>query len=233
MKDEYNLKRVSPPIWQHDYHVLRWLYQILQIIVNKYLIKKSNVILDYGCGSSPYKDLFLPYFSKYIGVDIGENNNADILVSENEIIPLKDESVDAVVSTQVLEHVYDTGFYLTECCRLLNKNGLLILSTHGLWPYHPYPNDFHRWTREGLVKEVENYGFKCLKVYPVLGPFASTSQFTLLLIAEKLQSGKILSKLFLFLISLIGNLLIWLEDKLFPPTGKSDASLFVLCAKKI
>ncbi|EKE21765.1 MAG: methyltransferase type 11 [uncultured bacterium] len=138
-----------------------------------------------------------------------------------------------VLSTQVLEHVYATDFYLKECFRLLKKEGLLILSTHGLWPYHAFPEDFHRWTRNGLVKEVENYGFKCLKVYPILGPFASASQFTILLLAEKLQSRKLLSRLSLFIISLVANALIWLEDKLFPQTEISDASLFVICAKKM
>lgn len=232
MGSDYNQKRINPPPWQHDYHVLRRLYKTLVHFVDTYLKEKSYKILDYGCGTFPYKNLFLSHVSKYIGVDIGKNNDADILVKENETIPLADKSIDVIISTQVLEHVEKTDFYLSECKRLLKKGGVLILSTHGLWPYHPYPSDFYRWTRKGLESHIKKQGFDCLETVSVLGPFASITQFTLILISEKLQNRGLLCKLVLWIFSLTGNGIIWFEDKLFPPNNISDASLFVICAKK-
>lgn len=233
MKNDFNYKRNHPPIWQHDYHVLKRLFNALFYLSDKYIQKKVDVILDYGCGTSPYKNLFLSHAEEYIGIDLPDNNEADIKVGEDGNIPLKNESADVIISTQVLEHVERVDFYLHECRRLLKKNGLLILSTHGVWPYHPYPADYHRWTRNGLETALKNNRIKCMEIIPVLGPFASVTQFTLLLIAEKLVNKNIFTKILLLIFSLVGNCIIWLEDKLFPATRESDASLYVVCARKI
>ncbi len=42
------------------------------------------------------------------------------------------------------------GLYLSECFRVLRPGGQLLLSTHGVFPYHPDPVDLWRWTCEGL-----------------------------------------------------------------------------------
>lgn len=232
MVNRYSRKRVDPPVWQHDYHVLKRLYNSLSDLVQKYLQQKS-VILDYGCGTSPYKELLLPYATRYIKADLAGNKEADIQIRENEHLPLKDNSVDAIISTQVLEHVDLVAFYLEESRRLLKKNGILILSTHGIWPYHPYPTDYHRWTIVGLEKTLANAGFRCLKIISILGPFASVTQFTLLLVAGRLINKNIFAKIILLIFSLVGNCIIWFEDKLFPATRENDASLYVVCARKI
>ena len=232
MDKEYNKKRIHPPLYQHDYHVLRQLYDALEKLAKKYFPTQKGVLVDYGCGSIPYKERFLPYVNRYIGIDIDNNQLADILIAENTKIPLKDKSVDIILSTQVLEHVDRTDFYLSETKRLLKKEGLLLLSSHGIWPYHPYPEDLHRWTRKGLEKLLQNNGFECLETISILGPFATVTQFTLLLIAERLTGKGILPKILLATFSLVGNGMIFLENRLFPPNKVSDASLFVICAKK-
>lgn len=233
MNTEYNSKRINPPIWQHDYIVLTRLRDILKQFIKCHLTYKGNLLVDYGCGSLPYKDLFLPAVAKYIGVDIGNNKNADILIRESQSLPQKNNSADVVLSTQVLEHVISVNHYLSECHRILKKGGILILSTHGIWPYHGFPDDFHRWTKRGLQAEIEKIGFKCLENRSILGPFASISQYTMLLLAERLAYGNLISKLVLAILSLVGNVYIWIEDKLFPATELSDAANYVICAKKI
>jgi SAM-dependent methyltransferase len=232
MVGRYNKKRVNPPIWQHDYHVLKRLHSGLFSLAQKYL-RQQSVILDYGCGTSPYKELFLPYTARYIKADLVDNEEADIKFGKNEHLPLKDKSIDIVISTQVLEHVQRVTFYLQECKRLLKKDGILLLSTHGIWPYHPYPTDYHRWTRAGLEKTLADAGFICLIMTSVLGPFASVTQFTLLLIAERLTGKNVFSKILLIVFSVVGNCIIWLEDRLFPAEKESDAALYIVCARKI
>lgn len=234
MNDVYNPKRVNPPIWQHDYHVLKKLYYSLQSFLSKYAAvkKKKLTLVDYGCGSMPYKSLYSSYISRAIAVDIGKNPYADILVKEDEPIPLENHSVDIILSTQVLEHVRDVKFYLFQCNRLLKKNGLLLLSTHGLWPYHDFPADYRRWTRKGIEEEIKGAGFSLLETQSILGPFAACCQFKLLLIAERFQNKGYLARAILALISTIGNGTIWTLDYLFPADEISDASVFVLCAEK-
>ena len=67
-----------------------------------------------------------------------------------------------VISAQVLEHVPDPAAYLAETKRLLRPGGWLILSTHGIWIYHPCPLDLWRWTGAGLqrVLQVAGYGIE-------------------------------------------------------------------------
>lgn len=231
MDKKYNAKRINPPIWQHDFHVLRGLHQTLKHLIWKY-VKNNLVILDYGAGTSPYKDLFGGKRLKYIRADIDKTVNPDYILSENKNIPLRSGSIDVIISTQVLEHIKKPDFYLQECARLLRRGGLLLLSTHGLWPYHPYPSDYHRWTRIGLASEIKGSGFKILEVNAILGPFAASSQFELLLIAQKLIGKGLLLEVLLKLISIIGNIYIYFEDKFSPATATSDSSLFVICAKK-
>ena len=231
MDKEYNQKRIHPPIWQHDYLVLTRLYKILQRIRDKYFLK-NQILLDYGSGTAPYKELLRNHIEKYIGADISTKDGADLVVAENEPIPLPNNSVNIVLSTQVLEHVKDVPFYLKETYRVLKKDGIVIISTHGIWPYHPYPEDYNRWTRPGLINSLESTGFNILQIDSILGPLASATQFKVLFLAEKLIPKGIMGKLLLFFIALTTNLKIYIEDKFFPPKGDLDASVFVICARK-
>jgi SAM-dependent methyltransferase len=82
---------------------------------------------------------------------------------------MPDCTADVVVSTQVLEHVPDPRAYLLECRRILKPGGMLILTTHGYWEYHPQPTDLWRWTGPGLRKLVEASGFRVLDCTGLLG----------------------------------------------------------------
>jgi len=119
---------------------------------------KGNV-LDYGCGMMPYGRLFT--HCNYIGADLHSNRNADVAYQPGEPLPIGKESVDAVLSTQVLEHVQNPQSYLAECRRVLRPEGRLLLSTHGFYMWHG-PGDWRRWTHEGLIYEVESAGFEVL-----------------------------------------------------------------------
>jgi SAM-dependent methyltransferase len=117
-------------------------------------------VLDYGCGAMPYKRFFANC-SSYIGADIRSNPKADLVYEPGEPLPLGEGSVDAVLSTQVLEHVKDPCSYLRECKRVLKPDGRLLLSTHGFYMWHG-PGDWRRWTHEGLIHEVESAGFEVM-----------------------------------------------------------------------
>ncbi len=223
-------KRIHPPIWQHDYHVLTDLYRIIKKISEE--IPKGKLLIDYGCGDLPYKQVF-GQFQNYAAVDIGKNPRASTWIEENQKLPYKDNSADLLLSTQVLEHVRDTDFYMSECQRLVKTKGYLLVSTHGVWPYHEFPYDYHRWTRTGLENLLSNYGFKIISTTPILTGFALTLQFELLLFAKIFQKWGIWGKPFYFLISLTGNLLLYFLNLLFYDKHAFDASVFVVLAQKI
>jgi SAM-dependent methyltransferase len=113
----------------------------------------SLAILDIGCGEKPYMPFFLPYAATYRGLDAEPGPFVDD-VGRAEELPYSDASFDVVLCTQVLEHVDDPGQTVAEIHRVLRPNGLALLSTHGVFLYHPDPpesdRDYWRWTHAGL-----------------------------------------------------------------------------------
>lgn len=108
-------------------------------------------LLDVGCGEMPYRPLFSPYVSSYVGVDPVANPLAD-LEGPIEALPVEDGAFDVVLCAQVLEHVDDPGAGVRELHRVTAPGGRVLLSTHGAMVYHPSPVDLWRWTHAGLER---------------------------------------------------------------------------------
>ena len=104
-------------------------------------------VLDVGCGDRPYAELF----PGAVGFDVPGNPHAD-LHGSLEAIPVEDASFDVVLCLQVLEHVPDPGAAVQELRRAVRPGGRVLLSTHGIYPFHPNPDDLWRWTQQGLER---------------------------------------------------------------------------------
>jgi SAM-dependent methyltransferase len=120
-------------------------------------------ILDVGSGRKPYFPIFEPYAREYIGIDASMYVASEIRATAEQL-PLREQSIDVIVSTQVLEHVSDPAATVTEWRRTLSPGGVVFASTHGMYLYHPVPNDHWRWTHTGLRKLFEGNGFRVRSV---------------------------------------------------------------------
>jgi SAM-dependent methyltransferase len=138
--------------------------------------RSPPLLVDFGCGGKPYEPLFAPLVERYLGVD-NPALEPDLPLADDGTVDLPDGSAGIVLSTQVLEHVPDPRMYLRECHRLLADGGLLLLSTHGVWPYHPTPADYWRWTGDGLARLVSEW-FTVIEVRGVVGLAAAGLQLT-------------------------------------------------------
>lgn len=143
---------------QFGYHNRR-MRETIRALAAQADLGNGATVLDYGCADAPYRGE-LPEGVTYVGADIAGNADADVTLAADGTVPLPHDSVDLVLSTQVLEHVGDPGSYLSECYRVLRPGGALLLSTHGMMYYHPDPQDHWRWTRTGLTSIVERAGFE-------------------------------------------------------------------------
>ena len=107
---------------------------------------KSGKILDYGCrdGDFAFSLEKLRRFSSIYGIDLDGDALKTaklkdinkfikwIQIKKNKKIPLEDASVDHVIMTEVLEHIYNKKFILDEINRILVKNGQAFITVPGL-----------------------------------------------------------------------------------------------------
>lgn len=166
--------RLTPRFSHPRYCILRSLASSMQAIASSEHVGRGGTLLDYGCGNMPYQPLFSPRFDHYVGADLPGNDLADIALNPDGTIPLGAEEIDCVLSSQVLEHVTNPDSYLKESLRVLKRDGSLILSTHGIWMYHPDPTDYWRWTSDGLTRIIVQAGFSVITIQSVMN-MASTA----------------------------------------------------------
>jgi SAM-dependent methyltransferase len=155
-------ERRHPPKSDRHYLVLSVLARQVRAEVERLLGGRDDArVLDIGCGAKPYLPWIAPYAREYIGIDAAPGPYVDEVV-QGEELPFDDGSFDLVLCTQVLEHVEDPAAVLSEIHRVLRPQGAALISTHGVFLFHPDPleagADYWRWTHAGLRKATSEAG---------------------------------------------------------------------------
>lgn len=119
-------------------------------------------VLDVGCGSKPYR-AFIPAVS-YVGMEIDtprtrRSFSADVYY-DGCTFPFPDASFDAVLCSQVFEHVFTPAEFLLEVNRVLRSEGCLLLTVPFVWDEHEQPHDFARYSSFGLRSMLKRAGFE-------------------------------------------------------------------------
>lgn len=233
LRDEGHRRLHARP-WDHDFVLMRQIASAFRQLIENHLKAARNLrFVDYGCGALPYRALFGAHAERYLGADLPDNAAADIFLDDSGNLPIADATIDVVVSSQVLEHVLDVERYLAESHRVLRDDGMLLLSTHGTWVYHPHPTDVRRWTGWGLRFEIERCGFTVAESLPCMGPLAYATQLQLLLAKGLLVKAGIVGRWLAGALSVFCQAFIWLEDAITPRWLKADnACVYVICARK-
>lgn len=87
----------------------------------------------------------------FVNVDIVGFCGVDV-VADIERLPFADHSIAAIECDAVLEHVRHPAKAVAECLRVLRPGGYMHVVVPFCHPFHAYPDDYQRWTIEGLKR---------------------------------------------------------------------------------
>jgi SAM-dependent methyltransferase len=104
----------------------------------------STSVLNVGGGPRRYTE-------HEITINLRPFKNVDI-VGDAHNIPFADNVFDTVICNAVLEHVFSPEQVVSEMFRVLKPGGLLYAEVPFIFFFHGYPNDFKRYTREGIKR---------------------------------------------------------------------------------
>ncbi|HEX6791364.1 MAG TPA: class I SAM-dependent methyltransferase [Candidatus Krumholzibacteria bacterium] len=131
----------------------------------------GDIVIDVGCGEQPYRPC-LAGFKRYIGFDSidapDRGEKADVL-GDALALPFADGCADAILCTEVIEHVKDPGAMLSEFSRVLVPEGSVLLTSPFTWHLHDEPHDYWRFTEFGLRVLFERAGFRVMALRPTNG----------------------------------------------------------------
>jgi SAM-dependent methyltransferase len=127
-------------------------------------------VLDVGCGAQPYRSLVHPD-ATYVGIDTEAAKShfgyemPDTLYFTGDRWPIADESVDFILCTETMEHVFDARRLLSEMIRSLNPSGAVLLTVPFAARWHFIPYDYWRFTPSCLDRLLRDAGFTDVCVY--------------------------------------------------------------------
>lgn len=194
--------------------------------------------MDFGCGSKPYRNLF--NCSEYIGVDYlneghSHENEAIDIYYDGKKIPLPNERFDAVLASEVFEHVFNLPEILGEINRVMKKDGFLLATCPFVWKEHEVPNDYARYTLYALEDILKKAGFK--KVLVERGGNFSEVIFQLRVLFfydkfyGKVKNLPIIKQLFLLFFVLIPNGVGEMTSRIFSKNKQMYLSNIILFQK--
>jgi len=139
----------------------------------KYAKFLNGRLLDIGCGNSPYRKLIS--CQSYMGIDGLPDVKPDV-AARCESIPCKEKRFDAVICTELLEHLPEPEKALKEIKRVLKEGGYLYLTVPQSWCLHYEPDDYFRFTKYGIKYLLEKNGFEIRAVERIGGLFSMIGQ---------------------------------------------------------
>jgi SAM-dependent methyltransferase len=130
--------------------------------VSDFATQLHGRLLDVGCGSKPYRELFT--VDEYVGIDIDSENSRNRGIADyfydGKSFPFENCSFDAILCSQVLEHVFNPEDFLGEINRVLRPGGKALFTVPFVWDEHEQPYDYARYSTFGLTALFEKNNFK-------------------------------------------------------------------------
>lgn len=178
-------------------------------------------LLDFGCGSKPYKNLFA--VNEYTGIDIEntghphDNEEIDVYY-DGQTIPFPECHFDSLLCSEVLEHVFEPDQILKEINRVLKPGAKCLFTTPFVWNEHEVPWDYARYSSYGLPSLLEKNGFEIIESRKTTHAAETLSQMAIVYIYQLVETrwkylNLLFCILFIFPLNLLGLITTWILPK--------------------
>lgn len=117
-------------------------------IVN-FLHENKNILGEKCLEISGNTEIFTNYFKDVKSVYYPE--------VDAHKLPFDNDEYDCIIFNQVLEHCKKPWICVNEAYRVLKKGGIIILISPFIYQFHSYPNDYWRFSDEGMAVLVEKF----------------------------------------------------------------------------
>lgn len=133
--------------------------QLEAIRIKKVLPFIEGKLLDIGCGNNK----LIRAYGEGFGVDVFDWGNVDLIVKDTSNLDLEDKSFNTITIIAALNHIPNREEVIQECYRLLDENGIIIITMippliSTIWHFLRKPWDVDQSERG--MKEGEVYGMR-------------------------------------------------------------------------
>jgi len=155
--DKEELKRIY-----NDRNRYNWTFDLLdgykdsedlyrmQAILNIIEEHKPFTVLDNGCGAAVISRAIAHQGIKVVGFDLSEELLKKIQPTENLVLvtgdadklPFEKSTFDCIICSEVLEHIIDYKPAIKEMVRVLNEDGIVIITVPNLFCYDSVEGNF-------------------------------------------------------------------------------------------
>ena len=130
------------------------------IYLKNFLPKVDGPILEVGSKEYGSTSTFRGFYegNEYVGIDMAEGEGVDHVVDlTRSIAPLAENTFGLAICCSVLEHTDKPWVMAANLTRLVRPGGYLYMSVPWVWRYHPYPDDYFRFSHRGVRALFEEF----------------------------------------------------------------------------
>jgi SAM-dependent methyltransferase len=139
-------------------------------------LAQGAIVLDAGAGSQKYKGKFSRQI--YESADFEQVNKRyapSTYVCDLRSIPVDNDRFDAIIFTQVMEHLPEPEIVLSELKRILKPGGRIFFIAPLYYEEHEKPYDYYRFTQYALEFMFKRAGFEITELRWLEGFMATTA----------------------------------------------------------
>lgn len=146
----------------------KFSFLVRQFFIKDIVRHFDGQVLDVGCGIGE----FLERYPDSIGIDLNPYalkfnlQRAKIRCLSNlQYLPIRDNSFDGVLLSNILEHLHDAEFALAEALRVLKPQGVLVLTLPMEAGFHHDPTHIRMFNETNLKTLAQNFALEIKSIY--------------------------------------------------------------------